>query len=224
TIVDFGKNIGVYALVTNQGSQMAMVWDQRIGTDAPSNLYYAASIDGGASWQTSNEKLLALPMTASIAETVIRSQEPLFAWDVVLDKNQRPITVYTIGTGIKNRYGYVRWNGKRWVNEIVTSSRLLYGGHNFYAGGVVIDPTNPARVLLSKQRTKKELEVWSRTTTGWARSLAVTGSSKIDNFRPQFVMNDPSRRLVWAAGIYDGLQNNNWTGFGRVNIFSTTMK
>lgn len=224
TLVDFGAGVGVYAFTAVRGSRWVMTWSERKSAGRPTNLYYAESLDNGATWRTSAGRPLALPISRATAEVIVRSTEPLYAWDVVIDANGRPRASYAIGDERRFRYGYAaRLNG-RWVRETVTTSRLLYGGTNYYAGGIVIDPADPNRVLLSKQRTKKELELWRRTSSGWRRERVVTSRSTVDHFRPQFVANDKGNRIVWSAGRYDGLIDRQWTGFTRVNILTSTTK
>jgi hypothetical protein len=224
TVVDFGTGVGIYALVTAQGKTLTMVWSRRITSGRPSNLYYARSRDGGATWESSSGKRLALPLTNANAEAIIRSTEPLFVWDVAVDATGRTAAVYAIGTGARFRYGYASSIGHGWTAETVTTSRLLYGGSNYYAGGIVIDPNNIRRVALSKWRKTLELETWRRTANGWQRERAITSNSGRDNFRPQFVSGDSGGRLVWNAGRYDGLVGKHWTGFSRVNVVTAAGK
>lgn len=224
TMIGFGAGTGIYSFTAVRGQRLVVVWNERRNAGRPTNLYYAQSTDNGATWQTSSGRPLALPIVRSTAEAVVRSTEPLYVWDVVIDARGRPRAAYAIGDERHFRYGYAALLGGHWVRETITTSTLLYGGTNYYASGVVIDPADPNRVLLSRQRKTLELELWRRSVTGWSIERRLTANSGVDNFRPQFVAGDKGNRIVWCSGIYDGLVNKQWTGFMRVNIFSAQTK
>jgi len=186
------------------------------------------SPDGGESWEKRNKSLLTLPVTRNIAEVVFDSKDdPASVWDIVADNENNPFIVFAYKRDPHNEFRFAQWNGTSWITNTITTSSLLYKKNNFFSGGIVIDPKNTYSVYLSKKREYLEIERWTSFDNGktWKKTEATTKESGVDNFRMQLVENgSDSFRLVWASGLYEGLINEQWTGFSKVNIQSDVTK
>lgn len=142
-----------------------------------------------------------------------------WVWDLERDREGHPVAVYvaardsTVGNDL--RYRYARWDAEagRWrEREIAFAGTRLYEGENHYAGGIVIDPSDPSVVYasadvdpVSGQRTAHYQlyrgstpdggETWSWTT--------LTPDATEDQIRP-FVPRDTGGRqiVLWLRGSY----------------------
>lgn len=224
TVIDFGSGVGIYALAYVQGDAIHLAWSERRDGAQPTNVYYTRSDDGGNSWTTyksgSNEETIK----RDTAEIVYAGGEPAFIWDIVADNHQRLALVFAAGDDPNHRYIYAYPESGAWVTEKITGSRLLYGAEHFYSGGVVIDPKDLRRVVLSNASAYLWLETWYRTDNGdWRKESNVTTWSMEDNFRPQFVSGSPDREIIWCRGAYTGLRNKQWDGFKFVRVMAATL-
>jgi hypothetical protein len=187
-------------------------------------VYYTRSDDGGASWTTSKSGSNEETIKRDTAEIVYADGEPAFIWDIVADGHQRPAMVFAAGDDPHHRYIYAYPESGAWITEEITGSRVMYGIEHFYSGGVVIDPGDPQRVLLSKQRLYYWLETWYRSDNGiWRKEKNVTPWSMVNNFRPQFVSGSPDREIIWCRGTYIGLRQGEWDGFNFVRVMAATL-
>ncbi len=224
TLIRFGQDIGIYAVIDAHGSRFDLAWSRRAGNGRPTNIYFARSLDGGVTWQKMSGQRYALPITRAASEVVYSSPDPTYVWDVTGAVAGSPRVAFVTGDGKKTRYVVSRYIGGHWRSETVTGAGLFYGRTHYYAGGIVFDPRNPDRVLVSRVSPRLELSTYTRSRWGWRHERVVTNKSGRINVRPQFVQNDPSGRIIWSAGVYDGLVNGNWTGYTRMTIRTTTLK
>ncbi len=220
TLVSFGANNGVYALISQSEKTIAMIWSPRPNGGRPQHLYAAKSFDGGVTWVGRDGASQAVPMTPENTAPVVPDDTSLYVWDVVTDAAGNIAATYFRADDEALSYGYASWRNGAWKIEKISDAALLYGATHFYAGGVVIDPNNATRVLISAQHAHKELEIWSRGEAGWQKVQSVTANSGRDNFRPQYIANDPDGHVVWSAGRYEGFINGNWTGYEHVGIYT----
>jgi hypothetical protein len=119
-------------------------------------------------------------------------------------------------------YWYGRWTGSSWLTHLVgwAGSNLDDDEHH-YVGGLVLDPANPSRMVLSTEvhpDTGEPLvstadgqvhhELFEGTTPDGGMSwtfTAITEDSTVDNIRPEVTDHVAGRQaLVWMAGRYDG--------------------
>lgn len=229
TIIDFGRGQGVYAMMAGRGNNIHLAWSVRPSTrdsrQSTVNIYTAHSIDGGQSWLKSDGSANEVPITPETAEMVYDSgADPAYIWDVVVDDKNQARIAFVTKTDPNHELRYARNIEGAWKTEVVTTSRQLYRGYHFYSGGIVIDPSSPDRVYISKDRNGRlELEAWlyNAQTASWAYEKSITKNSTGDNFRAQVVFDGrPEARLVWCSGDYEGLVQSQWTGYGKVHIES----
>ena len=134
------------------------------------------------------------------------------AWihDVAADAAGRPVIVYaTFPARGDHRYRYARWTGTAWLDR-----ELVRAGPSFverrrqaqYSGGIVLDPTNPSVVYLSRSVSGvHELERWTTPDGGvtWNATPLTRGSTS-PNVRPFVPRGEPrgDLGLLWMRGAY----------------------
>lgn len=217
-LIDFGAGVGIYAHVEGRGSAIHLAWNVRRLEGAPSELYYAVSPDGGLTWQTSNGQPLSLPLSGNNSETLQAKPEPLFVWDITIDLAGQPHIAYIHGSPPRARYGVAVKENSEWRLSNLTTTRLLYGATHYYAGGIVIDPRDSNSAVLSRGGPQLLLEHWQRRNGRWQRANILATNWLVDNFRPQFVANDPGGGLIWLSGRYQGFDGREWSGFDQVRL------
>lgn len=133
--------------------------------------------------------------------------------DIALDRNHRPIMVYTrYPTENDHRYHYAKWDGKQWHDEELTNAGpsmcvVPEGVKNtepFYAGGIALDHQNPSNVYFSKKYGEFfEMEHWITKNNKW-RSERLTKNSAENNYRPVVVSGAPKGKsiVLWMTGQY----------------------
>jgi hypothetical protein len=226
-LLDFHTD-GVYAFVESKGNQIHIAWNKSVDSPPKKNVYYVYSPDGGQTWRKKDNTILKLPVTEGESEVVFDSgDDPAYVWDITIDDDYNPFIVFSYKNDPHHEFRYAQWQDSSWMTTKITTSSLLYDSGHFFSGGIVINPHNMYEVYLSKKHTYLELESWISEDGGltWYRSEEITHNSAVDNFRPQVVENySDSLRLVWSSGVYEGLVNNHWTGFDKVNIQSDVTK
>ncbi len=155
------------------------------------------------------------------------------AWvaNVVLDADERPVTVYSVQVGSQGlptgqggddiRYRYARWDGATWQDhQLAFAGSRLYSGEDDYSGLVLIDSENPSVVFLSTNSDpvtgdplvsaadgRRHYEIFRGLTQDGGASFTfteVTRDSSTDNLRPILPRPGPDgqRALLWLRGSY----------------------
>jgi hypothetical protein len=185
----------------------------------PTNSVYHLYYEKGNFYQT-NGKLIKsinqLPISPNEANKVYdATTSKIRAWisDIALDKNNKPILVYTrYPEETDHRYHYANWDGKQWQDEELTKAGpsmcvVPAGVKNtepFYSGGISIDHQDPSNVYLAKKSQEFfELEHWKKNGKKWT-SERLTSNSKENNYRPYVVSNYPGQKpiVLWMTGNY----------------------
>jgi hypothetical protein len=165
--------------------------------------------------------LAARPILPSEADRVYdgRTSGKAWIWDIAQDAKGAPVLVHSVlPTDSDHRYYYARWNGKAWMDGLLTKAGKWFpqtpSGKTEpepqYSGGLILDPTDPDIVYLSKPSTagKFEIEKWTTSDSGrtWS-SLAMTSGSAESSARPilpipQQGQRPEHRMLFWMYGSY----------------------
>ncbi|MFP4229370.1 MAG: BNR-4 repeat-containing protein [Salinivenus sp.] len=143
-----------------------------------------------------------------------------WVWDLDYAASGAPVGVYvaardsTVGNDL--RYRYARYDGstEAWTEqEIAHAGTRLYDDEHHYAGGIALDPADPARVYASADvhpasgdstaSGRYQLYRGERSEEGWDWTQ-VTDTPGADNLRP-FVPRrsaDGSPIVLWMRGEY----------------------
>ncbi len=154
-----------------------------------------------------------------------------WCWEIAHPPGGEPVCVFTVqrdqvmgANWYDDRiyYYYARWTGAGWQKRFIAhAGRPLYQNEDDYAGGIALDPHDPAVVYLSSNaadpfdlsqttnvplRTDARYEIWRGVTADGGLTFAwepVTTNSAKDNLRPYVPQGRPGNRsLVWFRGVY----------------------
>ena len=165
----------------------------------PSNAVRFVRYERGAFWRADGTRIAGdadLPLDPAACDVVYGGGAgPAWLGQVAEDRDGRPVAAYVRSPKPDDhRYAYARWDGKAW-----TDHELCAGGPGFpkadagkpaaepyFAGGLALDPADPATVYLSRPVDGRfEIERWATADGGatW-KTEAVTAGSARDNVRP----------------------------------------
>ncbi|OWY58584.1 hypothetical protein B7486_79180, partial [cyanobacterium TDX16] len=121
----------------------------------------------------------------------------------------------------RNSYWYARWTGTAWeTHEIAGAGTAVYQLEQHYTGGIVLDPADPTRVVISTDVDPVTRQPLISGADGWVHHqlfegttadggatwtwTAITPNPTMDHLRPDVPEPSASRQaLVWMAGAYD---------------------
>lgn len=130
------------------------------------------------------------------------------------------------GTAIE--YWHGRWTGSAWVSHKITDDGAgLYGGEEYYHGGLVFDAVNPATVYLSAPiSSRRQVQRWATADDGatWAKVADVTtGSGAGLRARPYSPRNHNGEvPVLWWDGIYTSYTSYSTAVYGLVGSAAVT--
>ncbi|WP_316810467.1 BNR-4 repeat-containing protein [Pedobacter heparinus] len=184
-----------------------------------SNSVYHMYYEKGNFYQTNGESIKSisqLPIVHSDVKKVYDARATnIRSWisDVALDKNKRPVLVYTrYPEQTDHRYHYASWNGKHWQDEELTkaggSMCIVPAGQKNtepnYSAGISLDHQDPSNVYMALQVNHVfEVQHWKKTAMKWLIN-AITANSEENNYRPCAVVNTPAKKpvILWMSGQY----------------------
>jgi hypothetical protein len=133
------------------------------------------------------------------------------AWvmDVALGQDRNPVIVY-VATGEVHRYHYVRWDGVKWRDTVLTDAGpaiTANGKEPSYSGGISLDHSDPTTAYLSRRvGDRNVVEKWHTTDGGVTfTSEALPQDTSVDNLRPVVPIGlgpEDTVRTVWMSGTY----------------------
>jgi hypothetical protein len=191
-----------------------------------SNNVYYAYVKNGAYWRADGTKIkdlsagpLDLTKPAESPKVFDRTANPAvtggssWVWDTATGTDSKPVIAFvTFGPNSQqHQYHWARWNGTSWDDRtLVLNAGPNIGNDSNYSGGVVLDPTDPSIVYMSRPKsgsngTQWELEQWKTFDDGasWTtRSLTV--NSTVKNIRPSVPLDRPigTEMVMWLKGNY----------------------
>lgn len=169
------------------------------------HLYY----DG--TWHKSDGTTLT-PVIFNTAATQVYdgTTSRAWLWDIAIGGDGHPRIVYVTyaepyATGAWT-YGWARWTGSAWENKTVADAgtTIVTSGSEHYAGGIVLDPEDPNRVLYSSN-SGGTFQIYLATTldngTTWSTTQLTSDSDK--NVRPFWVSgHEGTLQAGWWYGTY----------------------
>lgn len=136
-----------------------------------------------------------------------------WVWDVQADGAGLPVVAFATVPGRSGHaYHVARSDGLPGGGWNVTTVCAAGGSiaqdiEDQYSGGIVLDPADLSRVVVSRQDTPDQwqrLESWTDTGPGWSQDAVLT-DGETQNVRPFFVRGAPAtlpNRLMWVRGTY----------------------
>jgi len=216
TLIDFGADVGIYAFIAVYGNEIHVAWTKNPAA-GHRNVYYMYSDDGGSSWKKRDGTAITLPCSEAEADLVFDSgTDECYVWDIIVDGDGEPYIAFAYREDPNHELHWAKHSAGSWYHYKVCDSAQLYDATHFYSGGIVIDPSDPYTVYVSKKETNLEIQKWKSADGGetWSKDADITSDSSKDNFRLQVVENYVSGMvLVWVYGDYTGLVGGEWTGW-----------
>jgi hypothetical protein len=187
--------------------------------DKRTNLYYAQTVDFGATWTTAAGTPLTLPLADIRNPALVRDYAAegrlVYTCDLNFDAAGQPILLYVVSrdyrpgpAGGDREWTVAHWKDGRWLFHTVTTS-----DHNYDMGSLhvlgrewrIVAPTDTGP---QKWGTGGDMVLWSSTDEGktWQRTRAVTRNSEFNHAyarRPRHA-RDPFFTF-WADGNPDKL-------------------
>jgi len=221
---------------SNERDTIHMIYTEGHPRDFDNSVYHIYYRDGQLH-QSDGKKLSSLQVGLDSPDqgTVIyRGDAQHVAWivDLILDKNERPVCIYSVqydsanlpvGQGGEDiRFFYARWDGSNWQSyPLAFAGCRLYSGEDDYTGLAAIEPDDPSIVyvstnsnpvsgepLISQTDGQRHHELFVGKTENNGETWTwtpLTSSSKADNLRPmrpKCTSSNPYRSLVWLRGEY----------------------
>jgi hypothetical protein len=189
--------------------------------DEPRNSIYYLRYEAGAFTHANGSaagSLADLPIAVSAGEKVYdaaTTQVRAWVWDIALDADGRPFIAYTRLPGEDDhRYHVARWDGTAWIDDELTPAGKWFPQtpagevepEPHYSGGIVLHPTDPRVVYLSRGGDGQfALERWQLDTTAraWAHTTLIDAATGL-NVRPVVPRGAPASQdlVVWMSGEY----------------------
>ena len=179
------------------------------------HMYY----EGGSWYKSDGTEITASQPFAQTAATLVYdgSTERGWIWDIAVEPvTGFPVAVYivyeeTYPSGAW-RYEYARWNGSAWENHLVAdagSSIYSPPGDNDYAGGIVLDHSDPSIVYYSTNAVSGNWEIYRASTDDdgvtWNATAITADEGNVKNIRPVSVRDHAADlQVLWMRGTYLG--------------------
>jgi hypothetical protein len=219
-VVYFAAGTSIYGIVNYQSDTVIhLAWFKWVEPDLSQrlNVYYAKSVDGGASWTKADGTALTLPIDEAHAELVFNSgTDQAYVWDLKVDSTGKPVIFFNTGVDAAATYKCARWNGSAWV---ITTISATHWARNLGALDIVSDTIFDAYVTNGTFTGRGgELQRFRSTDAGatWALAESLMSGCTMKAFSPQMVANyDPAVKIVWGTG---------WQPYSNVAFSGTAAK
>lgn len=185
------------------------------GLDFRTNLYYAETSDGGATWTTAGGARLEPPLRAADNPALVRDYRGanlnVYVKDVAFTADHRPVILYLTSGGATPGPGSgpyqwwtARWSGREWVFRPFTTS-----DHDYDHGSLYVEADGTWRVIAPTGAgpqpwgTGGEMEMWTSRDLGgtWQRDRPLTRGSRFNHSYARKPLGaDPGFYALWADG------------------------
>ncbi|MEZ4701656.1 MAG: BNR-4 repeat-containing protein [Rhodothermales bacterium] len=187
----------------------------------PTNSIYYARYEAGAFHRADGSRIAGMDETpfrhleSDLVYDVRSSGIRSWIWDIAADADGTPVIAYTrLPEETDHRYHYARWNGSGWDDQQIVAAGPWFpqtpAGEAerevHYSGGIVIHPSHPDIVYLSRPVDGVfEIERWDTPDAGatWT-SHPITQHSEALNVRPVVPYGYPGTDdlVLWMNGAY----------------------
>jgi BNR repeat-containing family member len=217
----FTGNHRPYVKVISDGDE----WIHFLTTEAhpgnhPTSIWYVKWHLTDGTFRKANGQVVGnankLPIPVTSFDRVYDGSGPgprAWTWDLQLDPTDgRPRAAFSVlPSREKHELWAARHNGTAWTTAKVCDGggTIAQNAESFYSGGIVLDPTNPDVVAVSRPADPARLHQVALWATGdggvsWEQA-AVVSDDAVQNVRPFYVRNAPAGlpwRLLWLRGTY----------------------
>lgn len=210
--------LGHYQISLEHQGRVGTAFDYHprpVGLNARTNLYYAQTDDGGASWRSAGGSALTLPLTQTPNPALVHDYQAegrlVYLKDLQFDAEGRPVVLFLTSKGAMpgpengpRTWHTARWEGRQWVIQPVTTS-----DHNYDHGSLYIEPDGSWQLIAPTDpgpqpfMTGGEVVLWTSPDQGatWSRVKALTpGSRRNHTYVRRPLHRHPDFYALWADG------------------------
>ncbi len=216
---------GHYQVSNERGGRVVTAFNRHPGgtVDLRTDLYFAQTSDGGATWRTASGLILDTPLVDPNSPALVRGYEAegrlVYLKDIGFDAAGHPVILYITsgyhepGPGSDPRiWTIAHWKGDAWVFHEVTRST-----HNYDMGSLYIEPDGRWRIIGPTEAgpqlhgTGGEIAIWLSDNQGrsWERSRVITSDSPRNHgYARRPVDAHPEFYAFWADGDPDAMSES----------------
>jgi hypothetical protein len=213
---------GSYQVSWSDGKRVAMAFDlhpedpDESGLNRRTNLYYAETTDGGASWQTAAGVDLDLPLrsprNAALVHDYASERRLVYLKDLTWDDDGSPVVLFLLARDHRPGPdgGPREWQTARWDRQAATwvIRPMTTSDHNYDHGSIFIEPDGRWRVLAPTDPgrypwgTGGDLVLWESRDRGatWSRLEQVTHGGSNHSYARRPLHAHPDFWALWADG------------------------
>lgn len=185
------------------------------GLNARTNLYYIETADAGKTWQTVEQRAIALPLEEPDNPALVHDYQSegllVYLKDMQFDAEGNPVLLYLTSRGYASgpaadprTWRIARWNGEAWQRTTITTS-----DHNYDYGSLYIEPDGVWRLIAPTEpgaqpyTTGGQMAMWTSNDAGatWKRIKLLTHDQELQHtFARRPVNAHPDFYALWADG------------------------
>jgi hypothetical protein len=189
-------------------------WHPESHVDRRTNLYYAQTADGGATWTTADGKPLTLPLTthdnAALVLDLKSEGRFMYTCDLNFDEEGNPVLLCIVSragepgpAGDPREWTLLHWTGGRWERRVIAYSDHNYDMGSLYISGKEWRIIGPTETGPQRHGTGGEMALWSSSDSGrtWQKVRQLTSDSVSNHSYARRPLNarDPFVAF-WADG------------------------
>lgn len=209
---------GHYQVSWSDGNRVGTAFNMHpepIGLNARTNLYYLESPDGGQTWRTASQEVVAPPLTTSENPALVHDYQSegllVYLKDVQFDEDGNPVVLYLTSKGFQPgpENGPYTWRTARWTGTDWELRTAITSDHNYDFGSLYLESNGRWRLIAPSDPgpqpfgTGGEIVLWESTDQGahWERVKALTSHSQWNHTYVRRPVNaHPDFRALWADG------------------------
>jgi hypothetical protein len=185
------------------------------GLNYRTNIYYAETSDGGATWSTANGKRLTTPLTEANNPALVRDYRAedlsVYLKDIAFTAAGEPVILYLTSKGFNPgaESGPFQWHTARWTGQAWEFRAFTTSDHNYDHGSLYIEVDGTWRVIAPTAPgpqpfgTGGDMEMWTSRDRGahWTKVKTLTRNSRYNHTYARKPVNaQPDFYALWADG------------------------
>ena len=184
---------GHYQVSNTYNGKVVTVFNYHPGGDVNkrTNVYLLQTADMGATWQTTGNKTMALPLTSKQSEALVVDYEQkgklVYLNDLNFDKHGNPVVLAVISSnfepgpkGDPREWIILHWKNNKWNRYKVCESTHNYDMGSLYVNGNQWQIIGPTQAGPQQYGTGGEMALWQSDNEGmnWKMKKQLTSNSK----------------------------------------------
>ena len=185
------------------------------GLNYRTNIYYAETRDGGATWTTAGGGRLSSPLTEANNPALVRDYRAedlsVYLKDIAFTAAGEPVILYLTSKGFNPgpESGPFQWHTARWTGRTWEFRPFASSDHNYDHGSLYIEADGTWRVIAPMAPgpqpwgTGGDMELWTSRDQGasWTKAKALTQGSRYNHTYARKPVNaHPDFYALWADG------------------------